>query len=379
MSDTIVIDFSFDIFTNLQYRQQQEYRLETKIINPKYVHIDIEDNPDPDGLFTLFNKYARVEYDFSVETNYIRDIEINNDVYTKIMLEGYKSLFIWNKAKNKVIEIAAYHNMNNFPILGKSVQFISNGDTYYIPIDYVGNEYDTGLRYFDGDLIYQICSQIDFNIIVYKFTSANYFIYGDSLAYMYESLAYVFGINRVKLLNGCIKVRCPERGSGITQILFLGYDWIIELDNGLTLYSNINGNPSYSDTTDDEVGIIDRALLLKLNGQRTFTIRINSDTTQHEQLDRTRNYMILGTLVEKLPEKSSTYDAIAKSESYCYYEPKLGKAKSVSRLRYNYNVTPEYQYFKELLETYVLLKYNYYVLTELDGIHNKVTFTDEVD
>ena len=263
--------------------------------------------------------------------------------------ETVKSLFIRNNETGKVIEAGAYYNMKNFPLKNKALNIVlEDGTKLYVPVDYVGSEFDTGLRYNDGSNVYQISSQLVFDIITYKLTACNMLVPVSNTVDLYVIFTYLFGKNRVKLVDNTVRLICPSPDSGITKLFFLGTAWNIMNNTGLSIQSEKGGNPTYVVGNTKEKGFIDRAMLIKMNWEQELYISLSSN-------EEGNNYIVLGLSVEGLKNGFGTFEELKNTESYCIYDKDEKKPKTISG---SYS-SDEYTEYKEYMNSFYDYEYNY--------------------
>lgn len=169
-----------------------------------------------------------------------------------------RSLFIKNQFTNRVHELAVYGVTSSFPLPYKYVVLnMDNGRKGYLPLNVVGADYDSGLRFTEtatGE-VYQVCSKAQVDVFREIIHAENLVILCDNTASLYAALRTVFE-ERVALADDreSVSLRAPHRFSGVSKMLLVGayLGVTVEADNatfdthfnGLNM-SQVGGDQSY--------------------------------------------------------------------------------------------------------------------------------------
>lgn len=226
------------------------------------------------------------------------------------------SIYVKNQATGAVTELAVYDSPVGFQITDRYLTVTVGNVNGYVPLDYVGGEFDSGLRCSIGGDVYQVSSSIIYNIIDSKLTSHNMFVNLTGYDALYKAMVYLFGTGRVKLGNGFVSITSPTVSAGITKLFTIGVDLVL-VDGDTTWSTSANGWTS-ADVGGDRRNL-SKAMLLKLDAGREFKLSFANNFAYVNSGDLISNCLIVGSTVESLPDVASSYANLRKSTSYCMF------------------------------------------------------------
>ena len=188
------------------------------------------------------------------------------------------SLFVYNDGTGREYELAMYHNTRCFPDPARYLRVTTKdgGVKGYLPLDEVGAEYDSGLRWTEAATgrVYQVCMKAATNVFRDTVHADNAVILCTSNDVLRAGLRSLFDERVTNEVSGPVHMTSPGPRSGVTQMLVVGLDFRIAVDdvsmttsagkrralaeqlNQLTAaYTAVNGVrlPSLTSTSGDEV------------------------------------------------------------------------------------------------------------------------------
>lgn len=302
-----------------------------------------------------------------------------NDTFRKVnsKLPVYDYSLYVHSTTGTPIECVVFHNTDLFPIKDKYLHVVldGTGEDGYLPLAQVGSEYDSGLRYTEDDgTVWQICTNLVFNLFDEYLTADNYFINTFNIDYVYKAFKAIFA-GRVSFGNNCIYLLTPQTECGVTKMLMIGCDlrisWTKEgsndYNNGITLSTYYDGVNDTSYGGDNKYKA--NAMLVKFEPRKKYRIQFfdSRKSTAYTKDEIIKGCFIVGKDVEKLPEESSKYTAIAETNSWCTCDKKSNSIVSAC----NYEDEEYYDYAQELKTKWLnyphsTLQYQYYDLANLE-------------
>lgn len=304
------------------------------------------------------------------------DIETVHDTFRRVKskLPVYDYSFYVHSSTGQPIECVIFHHTDLFPLKDKYIHVKLDGtnEDGYLPLAPVGSEYDSGLRYTaDDGTVWQICTNLVYNIIDEYFVRDNYFINTLSLDYMYHAFSAIFA-GRVTRGSNCIYLVTPQFECGITKMLMIGIDLRISwtddgTDNynkGITLstYNNGVNDTSYGGDAKYKAN----AMLVKFEPRRKYKIEFHNShkTSSYNDEERIRGCFIFGRDIEKLAEESSTYESIING-NYCTCDEITYTVASASEYTDTYYYDTQELKDKILNYPHSTKQYQYYELAHI--------------
>ena len=282
---------------------------------------------------SFFNDTVRkVHSTNNIQFDTLRKINGQEEIYTdtsrKIasLLPVYNHSLYVHSTEGKPIECVIFSSTKLFPYRDKYMHVIlDDGTTGYVPLAPVGSEMDSGLRYtMDNGEVWQVCSDVVYNIFDTFLVERNYFINTLSVDYVYRAFRAIFG-GHVTQQGNNIYLKTPLYTCGVSKLFMIGVDlritWIEENETnwnkGITLTTYNNGVCDTSFGGEDKYKA--NAMLVKLEPRKKYRITYNDSCkwTSYQSDERVRGCFILGRDVENLPEKSASYDPLINTDSYC--------------------------------------------------------------
>ena len=282
-----------------------------------------------------------------------------------------QSLFIHSKLGNPV-ECVVFQNTGFFPHKDKyvKVQLDSDGRFGYLPLDEVGSEYDSGLRYTENNgKIWQICTNVVYNLILQYFVDDNFYINTYDWNYVYTAFRKIFA-GRVRRGTNCLYLTTPHVDCGITKMFMIGLDLRIswtsaddkDFKKAVTLSTWEDGLNATSYGGDEKRKA--NAMLVKFQPRRVYKIEFfdSRRKVKYHDNERIKGCFIFGKDVEKLEEKTSSYQSLIDTDSYCTCDVDTMDVEHASNKMAKYY--DEVQELKEKWLEYTNSKfmYNYYDL-----------------
>ena len=228
--------------------------------------------------------------------------------------------------RDKPVECVIFQNTGFFPYKNKyvKVQMDFNGKYGYLPLAPVGSEYDSGLRYEeDNGTIWQICTNVLYNLRHQYFKANNYFINAYDLNYVYNAFKKIFS-SRVERDLNCIYLTTPPKDCGITKMFMIGLDLRISFGidnknlNKLVTLSTWHDGYNITSFGGDEKRKAN-AMLIKFEPRKKYKIEFyqSHGKTSYTNNENVKGVFIMGKDVESLEEKSSSYEKLILTNSYC--------------------------------------------------------------
>lgn len=250
-----------------------------------------------------------------------------------------ESLFI-NIGGSRVVECAVYEKTNEFPNPTKYVSITTaSGRRGYLPLDDVGNDYDSGLRFTEAltSVVHQVCTRVETNIVNTYIHLNNYFAVLTPTS-TYDVLRAVFE-DRVTTDGNYVYLRAPGNAAGVSKMLIAGDG--VEVNYGDITYSlEANGGQQASPFTKSA-----RAILVKFERGHVYRLRVTG-----------RACAVIGQDVDSLPDFASGFTDIAVVENVCSLDASGHVSADDPVALANVNVA------KGMLNSTKL--YSYYVLTD---------------
>lgn len=199
--------------------------------------------------------------------------------------------------EGKVSELALYKITDIFPFPDKYLTVdIGDEHNWYIPLDEPGSEFDSGIRYSDGDKVYQVCTRCPMSIISQFLNGYNCIISCDDT--FEEQLSFIFE-GRMYKENGKIKLIAPGEKSEISKLFLCGTDIIVSYDN-IEISTRKHAYGTSSRNTADTA----HAILVKMKPGTVYTISYKNLT------NTCKNFIFLGRDIENLPEHAGSYEKL---------------------------------------------------------------------
>lgn len=264
-------------------------------------------------------------------------------------------LYIYNEKKDKYIACEAYSTKNHF-VTDKCIACEVNGKIWYVPLDYLSDEYDSTLRAFIDKKDFQICTSLPVNVVNKYFTGGNLLIPLTSYETLYNLLVGLFGTFHVELNENGIMFKAPKKFSGITKLFLTGLNISVTLDDS-TWTTTYNG---FSDKIQIRDNLISRSMLVKLiPGYNYFISFKDSFKNQHYSDELVKNFIIIGYEVEKLEETAGSYNALFINDEYFLYDELNHKIDRIGQF------SDKIRYINFIKNNYLKkdnMLYNYYLL-----------------
>ena len=362
----IRVTLSFD--TSREVRREDVLRVDTKrdIYWIKTFNVDTCRNVDNTNniAFSLCRKINNTE-SFVADT--LRIVKSNVPAYNQ-------SLFIHSVTGNPV-ECVVFQNTGFFPHKDKylKVQLDSDGRYGYLPLDVVGSEYDSGLRYSeDNGKIWQISTNVMYNLMEQFFIDDNFYINTYDWNYVYTTFRKIFA-GRVKRGTNCIYLTTPQLDCGITKMFMIGLDLRIswaddndkEFQKPITLTTWNDGLNATSFGGDNKRKA--NAMLIKFKPRKTYKIEFydSHGKTKYLPNEKIKGCFIFGKDIENLEEKSASYQRLIDTDSYCTCDLATSDIEHASNKMSKYY--DEVQELKEKWLEYTNSKYmyNYYDVADM--------------
>jgi hypothetical protein len=257
-----------------------------------------------------------------------REEENYFDTYRRVhsVLPVYNHSLFVHSITGKPIECVIFATTKLFPYKDKYMKVIlDDGGFGYVPLAPVGSEMDSGMRYtMDNGEVWQICSNVIYNIFDTFLCDDNYFINTLNADYVYRSFKAIFG-GHVSRKGKEIYLITPQFDCGVSKIFMIGVNlqisWIDEdqtdFSKGITLTTYNNGVCDTSFGGENKYKA--NAMLVKLEPRKKyrFTYYDSCKWTSYSPEERVKGCFIIGRDVEKLDEESSSYQLLLDTNSYC--------------------------------------------------------------
>ena len=273
-----------------------------------------------------------IQFDTRRKINRQEELYVDTFRRVKSLLPVYNhSLYVHSKT-GKPIECVIFSSTKLFPYKDKYMHVIlDNGDTGYVPLAPVGSEMDSGLRYtMDNGEVWQICSNVIYNILDTFLVDRNYFINTLSADYVYRAFRAIFG-GHVSRQGKDIYLLTPQFDCGVSKLFMIGVDlritWIDETETdwskGVTLTTYNNGVCDTSFGGEEKYKA--NAMLVKLEPRKKYKITYYDSCkwTSYTPEERVKGCFIIGRDVEALPEESASYESLVQTDSYCTLDEKI--------------------------------------------------------
>ena len=223
------------------------------------------------------------------------------------------------------VSVWGYPSTRYFPIPDRYVVVVDKYlRKWYVPLDLVGAEYDSGLRVrvAEDGLDYQVCTCRLFNVLNVRLTRANAFINVRSLDYVALALGKVFGPSRVKVTGSTVTLRVPSVDAGVTRLLLVGLNASVTTDDGVTISTLKNGwniSSFYGDAQRHA-----RAVVVELTPRRVLTFAFDDDYAYADPTLPVHNCLILGRVLEAVLPEAGLLSPFYESDSWCTYDEVTG-------------------------------------------------------
>ena len=306
-----------------------------------------------------------------------RNESIYNDTYREVHsnVPVYDHSFFVHSKTGRPIECVIFHNTHYFPYPDKyvKVQLDDNGEFGYLPLAPIGSEYDSGMRYTENSgKVWQICTNVIYNLIDEYFVQDNYFVNTINCEYMYKAFKAIFG-GRVQLKDNYIILKTPQNDCGITKMFMIGLDLRISWnDNDSDDFTNSITLTTFNDGLNDTSYQGDNkhkadAMLVKFEPRKKYKIEFfnNHNGVSYTDMESVRGCFIFGRDIENLKEESGSYQKLIDTSSYCTCDIETGFVVNANDIESPYysdmqdmrNIWLNYNHSRKL--------YNYYDLVHL--------------
>ena len=308
---------------------------------------------------------------------------IHNDTYREVHsnVPVYDHSFYVHSKTGKPIECVIFHNTVYFPYPNKyvKVQLDDNGEFGYLPLAPVGSEYDSGMRYTENDgTVWQICTNVIYNLIKEYFVQDNYFINATDYSYLYKAFKAIFG-GRVRLTDDGIILKTPQYTCGITKMFMIGLDLRISWnDNDSDDFTNSITLTTFNDGLNDTSYKGDNkhkadAMLVKFEPRKKYKIQFydNHNGVSYTDEEAVRGCFIFGKDVENMEEKSGSYQTLIDTQSYCTCDESTGFVINANDVENPYYSDMQDMRNQWLNYNHSRKLYNYYDLVHLKYTEKK--------
>ena len=264
-------------------------------------------------------------------------------------------LYVYNEAIDQVIACQAYSTKNHF-VTTKCLAIEKNERLWYVPLDYISDEYDSSLRTNIAQGDYQICTSLPINVINKYMPGGNLLIPLTSYEILYKLLVGLFGTFHVTLSSEGVLFRAPSQYAGLTKIFVNGLNVTITL-NDTTWSTAYNG---ISDKITRNDNLKSRCMVVKLIAGAEYLISFTDSfkTFQYEQ-ELVKNFMIIGYDVEHCQEQNGSYRRLIVTDEYYLYNAQEHKIHKIGQF------AEQIRYINFVKNFYMRKNkcvYNYYVL-----------------
>ena len=223
---------------------------------------------------------------------------------------------IYNEKINKYISCIAYSSKNHF-VANKCLSLNIDGNTYYVPLDRLSDEYDSSLRALIENNKYQICTSLPINVVNKYFPGGNLFIPLTSYQTLYKLFIGMFGEFHVKLKENGVLFKAPMTLSGLTKMFITGLNVSLTY-NDTTWTTTYNG---LSDKIYKKDNLLSRSMLVKFVPEKNYLISFNdSFKSLNYSNEIVKNFIIIGYEVEQLKETSGDYKRLILTDEYYLYD-----------------------------------------------------------
>lgn len=321
-----------------------------------------------------------IQFDTSRKIN--TDVQTDSDtkrfVKSDVPVDGYS--FWVNADGHSPVECIIFTNISYFPYPDKFVKVLldANGNYGFLPLAPVGSEFDSGFRFTEDDgTVWQICTDVIYDLIDQLFINDNYFINMSSLNYVHHALRKVFNDDHVTKdsTKNCIYFKTMMASCGIHKMFVIGLDCKISWKNNndkddwtntitLTTYNNGLNDTSF---TGDEKHKAD-AMLVEFEQNKLYKIEFSNKhkgISYDATTEPIKNCIIFGKDVEKLLEKSSNYERLLKTQHYFTYDDIADDFVDAEPATSSYNKDMNDMKKMWLDHTVTKHHYNYYKLEDL--------------
>lgn len=183
------------------------------------------------------------------------------------------SLFVHNDGTGRDHELAMYHTTRSFPDPHRYLQVLTKQGRVkgYLPLDTVGSEYDSGLRWTEASTgtVYQVCSKAAVNVFRYIVRADNAVVVCTSNTVLRAALRSLFEERVGNDPPGDVLLTAPAAGSGVTQALVAGLNLRIGVGDAelSTLMNGLNISSFGGDSS-----MLGRTMLVRMSPPNVYRL-----------------------------------------------------------------------------------------------------------